>query len=114
MAAVSRPRPGTSRTSNPEHQQLAELARHAEEAAAAVELPPRVSFQAQRRRIREALSRDGVGGEINNLTTVLLAVGRVSSRAGEARPPDRDSRSYRVPEFVPVKGQPTAPWLTGS
>ncbi|HEY1004921.1 MAG TPA: hypothetical protein VGD83_35335 [Streptosporangiaceae bacterium] len=57
---------------NPEHQQLAELAKHAEEAAAAVELPD-VSFQAQRRRIREALSRDGVGGEINNLTTTLLA-----------------------------------------
>ena len=27
----------------------------------------------QRRRMREALSRGGVGGEINNLTTVLLA-----------------------------------------
>ncbi len=58
---------------NSEHRQLAELAKRAEEAAAAVELPAGVSFQAQRRRIREALSRDGVAGEINNLTTGLLA-----------------------------------------
>ncbi len=56
-----------------EHRQLAELAGRAEEAAAALELPPGVSFQAQRRRIREALSRDGLGGEINNLTSALLA-----------------------------------------
>jgi hypothetical protein len=59
---------------NPEHRQLAELAKHAEEAAAALELPPGVSFQAQRRRIREALSRAGLGGEINNLTSALLTV----------------------------------------
>ena len=58
---------------NSEHRQLAELAKRAEEAAAALELPPGVSFQAQRRRIREALSRDGLGGEINNLTSALLA-----------------------------------------
>ena len=58
---------------NPEHQQLAELAEHAEEAAAALELPPGVSFQAQRRRIRDALARGGLAGEINNLTTALLA-----------------------------------------
>jgi hypothetical protein len=58
---------------NSEHRQLAELAERAEEAAAAVELPAGVSFQAQRRRLREALSRDGVSGEINNLTTTLLA-----------------------------------------
>ena len=57
---------------NSEHRQLAELAERAEEAAAALELPPGVSFQAQRRRIREALSRDGLGGEINSLTSVLL------------------------------------------
>ena len=43
---------------NPEHWQLAELAKLAEEATAALELPG-VSLQAQRRRIREALSRDG-------------------------------------------------------
>ncbi len=59
---------------NSEHRQLAELAKRAEEATAALELPPGVSFQAQRRRIREALSRDGLGGEINNLTSTLLAV----------------------------------------
>ena len=58
---------------NPEHRQLAELAERAEEAAAALELPSGTSFQAQRRRVREALSRDGVADEINNLTTVLLA-----------------------------------------
>ena len=58
---------------NPEHRQLAELAEHAEEATAVLELPPGVSFQAQRRRIREALSRGGLGGEINNLTSALLA-----------------------------------------
>lgn len=58
---------------NPEHRQLAELAERAEKATAVLELPPGVSFQAQRRRIREALSRSGLGGEINNLTSALLA-----------------------------------------
>src|SRR5262249_47305432 len=55
-----------------EHRHLVELAERAEEAAAAVELTSGVSFQAQRRRVREALSRDGVGDELNNLTTALL------------------------------------------
>jgi hypothetical protein len=57
---------------NPEHRQLAELAERAEAAAAAVELPG-VSFQAQRRRLRETLHHDGVSGDIDNLTTALLA-----------------------------------------
>ena len=61
---------------NSEHEQLADLGKRAEEVAAAVELPARVSFQAQGRRVREALSRDGVGGEINSLTTALLAPAR--------------------------------------
>ena len=55
---------------------MPELAERAEQAAAAIELPARVSFQAQRRRIREVLARDGVSGEINNLTTSLLAAAR--------------------------------------
>jgi hypothetical protein len=45
----------------------------AEEVAMAAELPAGVSFQAQRRRMRETLSRDGVANEMNNLVTVLLA-----------------------------------------
>jgi hypothetical protein len=55
-----------------DHRQLTELAKHAEEAAATVELPA-VSFQAQRRRIREALSHDGVWEAINELVNILLA-----------------------------------------
>ena len=55
-----------------DHRNLVTLAERAEEAAAAVELPA-VSFQAQRRRIREALAGDGVGAAINELTTALLA-----------------------------------------
>jgi hypothetical protein len=61
---------------NSEHQQLADLAKRAEDVAAAIELPSGVSFQAQRRRVREALYRDGVSGEINNVTTTLLAAAR--------------------------------------
>jgi hypothetical protein len=61
---------------NSEHQQLADLAKRAEDVAAAIELPSGVSFQAQRRRVREALYRDGVSGEVNNLTTTLLAAVR--------------------------------------
>jgi hypothetical protein len=55
-----------------EHRKLVTLAERAEEVAAAIELPA-VSFQAQRRRIRDALSGDGVGAVINELTTALLA-----------------------------------------
>jgi hypothetical protein len=55
-----------------EHRQLTELAEQAEEAADAVELPG-VSFQAQRRRIREALTVAGVSGAIDQLVAALLA-----------------------------------------
>jgi hypothetical protein len=55
------------------HRQLAELAKHAEDVAQAVELPSGVAFQALRRRIRAALAEDGVGWEINELTEALLS-----------------------------------------
>ena len=53
------------------HQRLAEPADRAETVAAAVELPA-VSFQAQRRRIREALVVDGVAKEIDDQVRALL------------------------------------------
>jgi SAM-dependent methyltransferase len=55
-----------------EHQQLVDLAEQAETAAAAVELPPGVSFQAQRRRIREALASDGVAAAIDRIVAAIL------------------------------------------
>ena len=58
-------------SANPDHVDLAELAAHAEEVAAAVELP-QVSFQAQRRRVREALDADGVAKQIDDLVRALL------------------------------------------
>jgi hypothetical protein len=59
----------------PSHVRLAELAQHAEDVAAAVDLPI-VSFQAQRRRIREALKLDGVATEIDEHVHFLLAANR--------------------------------------
>lgn len=56
---------------NPSHNRLAALAERAEAVAAAVELPA-VSFQAQRRRIREALELDGVGKEIDDQVRDIL------------------------------------------
>jgi len=55
----------------PSHRRLAELAERAEDVAAAVQLPA-VSFQAQRRRIRETLDLDGVAKEINERVQRLL------------------------------------------
>jgi SAM-dependent methyltransferase len=55
------------------HRQLVALAERAEQVAEAVELPVGVSFQAQRRRVREALASDGVAGELNQATMALLA-----------------------------------------
>jgi len=54
-----------------DHVQLVELARRAEQVAAAVELP-NVRFEALRRRIREALIDDGVGSEIEAVVAKLL------------------------------------------
>lgn len=56
----------------PLHARLVELARIAERVAAEVELPQGKSFQTQRRRIREALVADGVGGAIDEAVAALL------------------------------------------
>jgi hypothetical protein len=53
------------------HQELAELAAQAESVAAAVDLPP-VKFEAQRRRIRQALEESGVEGRIDAIVSALL------------------------------------------
>jgi len=56
------------------HQDLAELAAHAEQVAEAVELPEGKSFQSLRRRVREALVADGVAGELDVAVRALLAL----------------------------------------
>jgi hypothetical protein len=55
------------------HQELAELAGQAEEAALAVELPVGISFQALRRRIRQALDTEGIGPAMNAIVRTLLS-----------------------------------------
>jgi hypothetical protein len=55
------------------HQRLVAFAAHAEDVAQAVELPVGADFKAQRRRIRDALDRDGVGEAINELTRELVS-----------------------------------------
>lgn len=57
---------------DPANQQHAELAELAEAVAGSVELPA-VSFQAQRRRIRQALDQDGVAQKIDEAVGRLLA-----------------------------------------
>ncbi|MQA85926.1 MAG: hypothetical protein GEV03_15195 [Streptosporangiales bacterium] len=54
------------------HQQLVALAAWAEHVAASVVLPDK-RFEAQRRRIREALAEDGVAAEIDAIVKTLLA-----------------------------------------
>lgn len=61
----------------PDHARLAEFGTRAEEVAASVDLPT-VSFQAQRRRVREALALDGVSTEIDNAVRSLLAAPRAT------------------------------------
>lgn len=56
-----------------EHRQFVDLAERAERVAGEVELPSGVAFQALRRRIRAALTDDGVGRDINELTEALLS-----------------------------------------
>ena len=53
------------------HAELVAAATHAEDVVAAVELPA-VSFQAQRRHLREALSEDGVAKTLDKLVARLL------------------------------------------
>jgi SAM-dependent methyltransferase len=58
---------------NDAHRQLVELAGRAEEVAAATDITAPRTFQAQRRLIREALERDGVGNELDELVVTLVA-----------------------------------------
>lgn len=59
-------------SSNADHQSLVTLASRSEQVAAGVELPA-VRFEAQRRRIREALVEDGVAADIDTIVKTLLA-----------------------------------------
>ena len=55
----------------PLHRDLAALAEHAEQVSAQVDLPVQ-SFQALRRRVRQALEADGVAGDLDDAVTQLL------------------------------------------
>jgi SAM-dependent methyltransferase len=59
-------------TNDERHQQLVELARRAEVLADETDLQGAGTFQAQRRRIREALESSGLGGELNALVVALI------------------------------------------
>jgi len=55
------------------HRDLAALAVRAEAVATRVELPPGVRFETWRRRIREALSSEGVAGDLDAAVRELLS-----------------------------------------
>lgn len=57
---------------DPLHRDLAQLAERAERVAADVQLPERLYFVTVRGRIRDALTKDGVAGEIDRLVEKLL------------------------------------------
>lgn len=59
---------------DPLHMKLVALAERAEQVAAGVELP-QVRFEALRRRVREALTGDGVAKAIDDAVNLLLAAG---------------------------------------
>lgn len=58
--------------SRPLHRDLAQAGADAESVAAMVELVEGEKFQRARRRIREALAEEGIGGEIEKLVEKLL------------------------------------------
>lgn len=55
-----------------EHQALVTLAERAEQHIAGLNLPTGVTFQAVRRRVREALGASGIAGEMDEAVTELL------------------------------------------
>jgi hypothetical protein len=54
------------------HRELAEAGAHAEAIAANVELKESEKFQRARKRVRDALAEDGIGGDIEKLVEKLL------------------------------------------
>lgn len=60
------------RESEPLHRELAEVGALAETVAASVELKEGEKFQRARKRVRDALAEDGIGGEIEKLVEKLL------------------------------------------
>lgn len=58
--------------SNPQHKTLADLAREAERQVAEMTLPEHVSFEALRRRVRQAVSNSEVGRQIESLALEVL------------------------------------------
>jgi SOS response regulatory protein OraA/RecX len=58
--------------SEPLHAELAQAGAQAETIAANVELKEGEKFQRARKRVRDALAEDGIGGEIEKLVEKLL------------------------------------------
>jgi hypothetical protein len=58
--------------SEPLHRELAEAGAQAEAVAASVELKGGEKFQRARKRVRDALAEDGIGGDIEKLVEKLL------------------------------------------
>lgn len=54
------------------HRELAEAGAQAEAVAASVELKEGEKFQRARKRVRDALAEDGIGGDIEKLVEKLL------------------------------------------
>ena len=54
------------------HRELAEAGAHAETVVANVELKEGEKFQRARKRVRDALTEDGIGGDIEKLVEKLL------------------------------------------
>ena len=65
------------------HQELAELAAHAETVAAVVELPARAGFRRKRTIITQALIADGVAQKIEKAVATLIPI-EVAEEAAEA------------------------------
>lgn len=61
------------------HRELADLAAHAEDVAAATELPHGKSFQTLRRTIRTALEAEGVGSALDDAVRTLLTPARATA-----------------------------------
>ncbi|MBU8821149.1 hypothetical protein KL864_35440 [Mycolicibacterium goodii] len=69
------------------HEQIVKLGRHAEEVAAAVDIPAGTGFQAARKLIRQALIADGVSGALDAAVGPWLpTVAEIDATAAAVKP----------------------------
>lgn len=76
------------------HQELVRLVEHAEMVAAKVDLDGAKTFQAERKRIREAMDKDGVAADIESVVMRILPEFSLDDDEADESSPDPDSSLF--------------------